>query len=53
MSEAYKNTDVNEIAKQAEKNLNSTANVHGHSTSDSGTFFHLSIQPKEPTLTTP
>ena len=30
MSAEYKNTDVNEIAKKAEQDLNSQSAVHGH-----------------------
>ncbi|KAI4910571.1 uncharacterized protein J4E92_009929 [Alternaria infectoria] len=40
MSAEYKNTDVNEIAKKAEQDLNSQSAVHGHnaglSTTESG-----------------
>ena len=38
MSAEYKNTDVNEIAKKAEQDLNSQSAVHGHNAGLSSTF---------------
>ncbi|EOA87918.1 hypothetical protein ACJQWK_08690 [Exserohilum turcicum] len=35
MSEAYKNTNINELAKKAEQDVNSTSAVHGHEKGDS------------------
>jgi hypothetical protein len=37
MSAEYKNTNVNKIAEQAERDLNSTSATHGHSVGLSGT----------------
>ena len=37
MSAEYKNTNVIDIAKKAEQDLNSTAATHGHSKGLSGT----------------
>jgi hypothetical protein len=38
MSAEYKNTNVNEIAKKAEQDLNSQSAVHGHNAGLSSTF---------------
>ena len=45
MSAEYKNTDVNEIAKKAEQDLNSQSAVHGHNAGLSSTSFPLPSPP--------
>jgi hypothetical protein len=41
MSADHKNTDLNQLAKDAERDLNSTAAKQGHAGSDSSTFHPL------------
>lgn len=41
MSAEYKDQDVREIARAAERDLNSHAAKHGHSTSDTGNILYL------------
>lgn len=53
MSEAYKNTNINELAKKAEQDVNSTSAVHGHEKGDSSTLSLLSPLHPPPFLHAP